>query len=491
MTIIFNGNNYKYELESVVKLFFPAQLFTLLYDVRDADGDLCFSRLKAGKSKTYLFVLVRLGDKTTRLSTKVDNDIHDYRKACELELSRLLFLCLNKLTGITPEWGLITGVRPVKRVNKMIKTGLPDDSIKKQLEKKYLVAKDKINLAIITANTQKEILGTLKDGSFSLYVSIPFCPTRCSYCSFVSQAIDNVMGIIPQYIDNLCEELKYTAEIAHKLNLRLDTIYFGGGTPTSINEYQLEKLMKTVSSSFDLSSLREYTVEAGRADTITKEKLEVIKANKATRISINPQTLNDDVLKAIGRNHTAQQVFESYELARKIGFYNINMDLIAGLPTDTIESFENTIDSVVGLSPESITVHTLSIKRAADLNRSDKNVLRNPAPAMIAYSSRILLNNGYLPYYLYRQKNTVGNLENTGYSKKGFESLYNIYIMEEVQSIIATGAGASTKLILKDKMDRIFNYKHPLEYNNHFDLMIQKKDAIIDFYNRKGINEKE
>ncbi len=486
MTLIFSGNDYKYELESVVKLFFPAQLFNLLYDERNADGDLCFMRKKAGRKMTYLYAYVRIGEETSHLSSKIMSNTEDLDNKCELELSRLLFICLEKLTGKRPEWGLITGVRPVKRVNRMLDEGYNEEEIRETLKHKYLVSDNKISLSIKTASSQKKILDTLSSDSFSLYVSIPFCPTRCSYCSFISQSLEKTKNITDAYVENLCKEISYTGKLAKDLGLKLDTVYFGGGTPTAISADQLEALMSTVNTSFDLSHLREYTVEAGRADTITKEKLEVIKNNLATRISINPQTLNDDVLKAIGRKHTVKQVLESFELARRIGFDNINMDVIAGLPTDTLISFVNTIDRIVELDPENITVHTLSIKRAADLNRGDRDVLHNPAPEMVDYASKKLIECGYSPYYLYRQKNMLGNLENTGYSKQGKESLYNIFIMEEVQTILATGAGASTKLVSDSNIERIYNYKHPLEYNKHFELMLEKKQAIIDFINMKG-----
>lgn len=483
MTLIFSGNDYKYELESIVKLFFPAQLFTHLYDKRNAEGDLCFMRKKQGKKYFYLYAYVRIGDEKTHLCSRLSADTDNLDNSCELELCRLLFLCLEKLTGIKPQWGLITGVRPVKRINRMRNKGIEDGSIKKILSDKYLVSDEKLRLAFLTADTQERILSKLDKKSFSLYVSIPFCPTRCSYCSFVSQTLDKVKTIIPQYIENICREIEYTFEIAEKLGLVCDTVYFGGGTPTSITAQQLEKIMKTVSSCVDISALREYTVEAGRADTITREKLEVIKSNGATRISINPQTFNDDVLVAIGRRHTAKDVCDSFALAREIGFDDINMDLIAGLPTDTSESFVKTIDTALKLAPENITVHTLSIKRAADLNHGSREVLNSPVPSMVSYASLKLLENGYSPYYLYRQKNTLGNLENTGYSLNGKESLYNIYIMEEVQTIIAVGAGASTKLVSNTDIKRIYNYKHPLEYNNHFELMLQKKNEVLDFFN--------
>ncbi len=483
MTIIFDGNDFKYELESVVKLFFPAQLFTLLYNQRNADGDLCVARLKKGKENTYLFAFVRIGEKKVRLATHLSNNEIDYKKSCELMLARVLFLCLEKITGIKPCWGLITGVRPVKRVNKMIEDGILEDDIRSELKNKYLVDDKKIDLALITAKSQRNLLRNLDENSFSLYISIPFCPTKCTYCSFISQTVSSAKKLIPQYVECICKEIEYTAKICEELKLKIDTVYFGGGTPTAIKAYELEKIMKAVSRNFDLNKIKEYTVEAGRADTITREKLEIIKQNGAKRISINPQTFSDDVLKVIGRTHSAQDVIDCYNLAREIGFESINMDFIAGLPNDTVDNFKNTIETAIKLNPENITVHTLSIKRAADLNRGDRSFLKNPVAEMIDYSSVRLVEEGYVPYYLYRQKNMLGNLENTGYSKQGFESFYNIYIMEEIQTILAMGAGASTKLVSKEKgIERVFNYKHPLEYINHFDLMIDKKDKIKEFF---------
>jgi oxygen-independent coproporphyrinogen-3 oxidase len=230
--------------------------------------------------------------------------------------------------------------------------------------------------------------------------------------------------------------------------------------------------------------VREYTVEAGRPDTVTEEKLRTLKAHGCKRISINPQTLNDSVLEAIGRKHTAREFYQSFELARRVGFDVINTDIIAGLPTDTVESFKNTVDSLIDLAPENITVHTLSIKRAARLNRGDRGVLENPADKMVEYATKRLLESGYKPYYLYRQKNMLENLENIGWAKSGCESLYNIYIMEEVQTILAMGAGGSTKLVDREnhRLERVFNYKFPLEYNKHFDLMIQRKKETEEFY---------
>ncbi|MDE6149629.1 MAG: coproporphyrinogen dehydrogenase HemZ [Ruminococcus sp.] len=487
MTLIFSGNDFKYELEGVMKLFIPAKLFSHEFTDRyvKVEGDAAFFRRRKGKRYTLLYVYVTLGSKTCYRVARIQNAESDYENECELTLSRLLFSVMSELTGKQAKWGIITGIRPVKRVNKMLSNDMTKDQIYDIMRNRYLCDNNKIDIAYKTAKTQSEILSDLDNKSFSLYVSIPFCPTRCSYCSFVSQSIEGCLNLIPEYVDNLCREIEYTAEIVKRLGLVLDTVYFGGGTPTTLEADMLDKLMKTIAGSFDLSNLREYTVEAGRADTITCEKLKVLKKNGCNRISINPQTLNDSVLERIGRKHTAEQFLDSYKLAKSIGFESVNTDIIAGLPTDTLDSFKNTVDKLIQLEPENITVHTLSIKRAARLNQEENDeVFDNPASKMVDYATKRLLENGYLPYYLYRQKNMLDNLENIGWCKPNKESLYNIYIMEEVQTILAVGAGGSTKLVdLKnDRIERIFNYKFPLEYNKHFDLMIKKKDEIEGFY---------
>lgn len=486
MTICLPDNSYKYEIESVVKLFYPAMSFDFLLSADDISGDYCWCYSVKNSEKTSLISQVRIGDSTENKQYEINNDTESYNEECEFLLCKGLFLCLEKLTGITPSWGLLTGVRPVKRINTLLSEGKTKDYIFSFLKEKYLVSEEKINLAWKTSQTQSVMLKSLDNDSFSLYISIPFCPSRCSYCSFISNTCESSYKIIPLYVENLCKEIKHTAKLVKELSLKLDTVYFGGGTPTAISACQLESIMKTIAESFDMSYVREYTVEAGRADTITEEKLLVIKRNGATRISINPQTFNDNVLKAIGRKHTVKDVLDSFALARRLGFDNINMDLIAGLPEDTAESFEKTIEKVIELNPENVTVHTLYIKRCSDL-RNDSSVLDNPAPSMVAYADKRLLESGYNPYYLYRQKNTLGNLENTGFSKQGKESLYNIYIMEEVQTIIALGAGASTKLVEDGNIERVYNFKFPLEYNNHFDTMLERKNLIRDFYKRRKV----
>ncbi|MFR0881480.1 MAG: coproporphyrinogen dehydrogenase HemZ [Oscillospiraceae bacterium] len=318
--------------------------------------------------------------------------------------------------------------------------------------------------------------------TISVYISIPFCPTRCSYCSFISHSMDSAKKLIPDYVRYLCREIEITGKIINELGLKTDTVYFGGGTPTSLEASQLKIITDKLAECIDISSVREYNIEAGRPDTITAEKLKVIKNAGVTRISVNPQTLNDNVLKIIGRRHSAEDTIKAFYMARDIGFDNINMDLIAGLPGDDYPNFENTLDRILEMNPESITVHTLTIKRSAKLYEENiQKFIDNPAAKMVGKSIKVLPENGYYPYYLYRQKNTIENLENIGFARKGKESLYNIFIMDETQTILGAGCAASTKLVTPDgKITRIHNYKFPYEYINRFDELMEKKKQIYD-----------
>lgn len=404
----------------------------------------------------------------------------------ELVSAQLLYKLLCDFTGLTQPWGILTGVRPVKLLRRLAEESSEEQAVKK-FEKDFFVSNEKIALSRETEHNERKILELSKPESFSLYVGIPFCPSRCSYCSFVMASIERAEKLIEPYTKLLCEEIKQTAEIANKLGLRLETVYFGGGTPTTLSAEQLDTVLRTVNKSFDMSTCREFTVEAGRPDTIDIAKLFALKENKVDRISINPQTVNDEVLKTIGRKHTAQQFFDAFELARKCGFDNINTDLIAGLPTDTPESFKNSLDSIVRLNAECITVHTLCMKRASRLTTEgvtlDLQQARD-AREMLAYTQNILGQNEYIPYYMYRQSRMVGNLENVGWSKKGFESLYNVYVMDETHTILACGSGGVTKLKRNnpDYLERIFNFKYPYEYIDRFDELIQRKSGIMQFY---------
>jgi oxygen-independent coproporphyrinogen-3 oxidase len=307
----------------------------------------------------------------------------------------------------------------------------------------------------------------------------------------VSRSIANAQKLVEPYVERLAEEIAYTGQLARELGLRLETVYFGGGTPTSLSAEQLAFLLKTVEKNFDLSTVREYTVEAGRPDTVTVEKLRAIKAAGVNRISINPQTLQDHVLQAIGRRHTVAQFYDAFNMARQCGHDNINTDLIAGLPEDNFDGFSQTLDGILALDPENITVHTLSMKRASNLvvqRRADYEV-KEDAIRMVALTAERLPQNGYHSYYLYRQSRTVGNQENVGWARPGYEGLYNVYIMDETHTILACGASAVTKLREPDGpyIERIFNFKYPYEYIERFDLLLERKSGILKFYEQYGL----
>ncbi len=480
MKILFKGHEFKYEIEATVKLFIPGR-FEFLYNEVNSDGDIVCSQMKKSRVYTYLFAYCRKDGKTARKSLRIKNNEADKNK-CEHEICRLIFICLNQITGITPPWGLLTGIRPVKKFTELIEKGYDKKDCFNIIKNKYAVSDKRLELAYSTAENQLPLLKEIPSNSISLYISIPFCPTRCSYCSFVSHSLESAKKLIPDYVKYLCREIEIFGKIIKDLNLKIDTVYFGGGTPTSINAAELEKIMQTVAENIDISGVREYNVEAGRADTITYDKLKVIKENGAGRISVNPQTFNDSVLRLIGRQHTAQDTINAYKTARELGFDNINMDLIAGLPGDTYESFIDTLERTMELEPENITVHTLTIKRSAKLYEENiKSFEKNPAAEMVNSAIYMLPKNGWFPYYLYRQKNTLENLENIGFAKKTKESLYNIFIMDETQSIFGAGCAASTKLVEKNgKITRIHNYKFPYEYINRFDELMEKKRLIYE-----------
>lgn len=479
MPIVLIGNSFKYEIEATCKLFFHTQHFAFSDDINDACGD---SFIVAGIDGKRLYTDVKLNGNTPVHAEKIlaDNAESDPDTA-EHELCRLIYHVLSDSFGITPPWGLMTGIRPVKKVIELMRQGYIKQDIFRSLTEKYEISTNKLQLAYDTALNQLPILDKIDSSDVSLYVSIPFCPTRCSYCSFVSHSMDSAIKLMPDYVEALCRELEIIGNIVRETDTKIDTIYFGGGTPTSISAKDLQTIMEAVAANFDLASIREYSVEAGRPDTITPEKLHVIKSLGADRISVNPQTLNDDVLRVIGRKHSGEDAIRAFEAARREGFTNINTDLIAGLPTESPESFRKTLDKMIELSPESITVHTLTLKRAANLFEQSQDNTSNPASEMVDYSINALMNNNYLPYYMYRQKNTVDNLENVGYAKKGYESYYNIFIMDETQTIIGAGCAASTKLVYPNgKITRIHNYKFPYEYIDRFGQLMEKKKEIAE-----------
>lgn len=489
MHLYLRGNDYHFELENVCRLFLPLEKVIIHHEEADVltDGLTVECERRDEAEKCHLLCRVCL-DGFDEVATHVVSvhtpDLHD---VCELQLCTLLYHLLVKLLGFTHGWGLITGVRPVKLLRRLTKEMGAEEALA-YFRDQLLVGDEKRTLCHTTLQAEDKLLALSRPDSFSLYVSIPFCPTRCDYCSFVSQTVVQAQKLIPTYVEQLCAEIAHTGDLAKALGLHLETVYFGGGTPTTLSADQLIALFRAVESAFDLSTVREYTVEAGRPDTVTYDKLAAIRAAGVGRVSINPQTLQPHVLAGIGRKHTVEQFYDAFDIARKVGFANINTDLIAGLPGDTYDGFSDTLDKIVSLDPESVTVHTLSMKRASNImlqHRPDFGV-EDDAVRMVRLSAWELPAHGYAPYYLYRQSRTVGNQENVGWSKPGFEGLYNVYIMDETHTILGCGAGAVSKLKQPgtDYLERIFNYKFPYEYNTGLDEMLRRKDTIPDFYKR-------
>ena len=474
MKLYLAGLSSGYEPEHVARLFWPALQLVKEYPAHGQDA------IVLHKSGTRVLCAVRWEKEITARRFFLTDGAD--KKQEEYEICRELFCMLRQRTGKQPPWGMLTGVRPVRLVRNLYARGMSEEQAAQHLQNDCFVSEEKLRLATRIEKLQRPVLAQVEPRSFSLYISIPFCPSRCSYCSFVSRTTGESAKLIEPYVTHLCAELRDIAALVQKLHLKLESIYIGGGTPTAISAQQLRTLMNTVKECFDLSSVREYTVEAGRPDCTTPEKLAVLKELGATRISINPQTLSDEVLRAIGRRHTAQDVLDCFDTARKLGHNNINMDLIAGLPLDTVDGFKKSLEGVMALGPENITVHTLTLKRASTLVEDHAPDRYGDVVQMLS-ACACLDQAGYEPYYMYRQKGTLQNLENTGYTKPGFAGLYNIYIMEEVHTILSAGAGGSTKLVAPcGHIKRIFNHKYPLEYLRCYDVVQQRKQGIEDFY---------
>ena len=479
MNIYITGLGSGYEVEHLVRLFYPMAPLTL---TPPEDGADC---VWAEKRPDKLWAMVRQGGKSQTAEAPLPIPVEEGGETPEFALASLTYDLLRSWTGIRPPWGKMTGVRPVRLVHDKRAAGWTEEEIDDFFLKRFDCSPEKYGMAKAIADLQEPIL---KVGSapktYSLYIGIPFCPSRCSYCSFVSCNLDRDRKLVQPYVDCLCKEVEAIRDEADKAGLMLCSIYIGGGTPTSLSADQLRQLMGTVRENFDLSKVVEYTVEAGRPDCTDAEKLAVIKEYGATRISINPQTFSDEVLAGIGRRHSAQDILDCYADARRAGHEDINMDLIAGLPGDTVAGFEHSLRQAIALDPENITVHTLTLKRASRIVIEDQKENDYADVAAMLKKCQLLADAGYRPYYLYRQKNTLQNLENVGWCKPGHEGYYNIYIMEEVQTILSAGAGGSTKLVADGgrRMQRIFNFKYPTEYIQRFAEVLERKKGVADFY---------
>lgn len=482
MILFIINHPFRYETENLCRVFVSGEDLKIENEYYDTERYVLTKAVHYG-ARVELICQIQMNGKILT-EQKAFESVECFEKDGEYQIAVSLYRMFSSLTGYTPKWGILTGVRPSKLMRRLIgEKG--KDGANSCFKNDFFVNDEKIKLCLDVTETQDKIISTADRKGFSLYISIPFCPSRCLYCSFVSHSIERTHKLIPQYVKLLCEEIKITAEYANRLGLKLQSVYFGGGTPTTLDADMLELLMKTIAENFDMSNLVEYTVEAGRPDTITEEKLLAIKANGADRISINTQTTNDEVLSLIGRKHTADDYFSAMRLAKRLGIESINTDIIAGLPGDSLESFKKTVDEVLREAPESVTVHTLSVKRSSYLNKL--NIPHSSeVNEMLDFSYKRLMKNGQYPYYMYRQSNMASNLENVGYCKAGHEGVYNVFMMEEIQTVLSCGAGAVTKLKVfsEDKLERVFNFKFPYEYIDRFDEIIDRKNKITEFYKK-------
>ena len=476
MILIIDSHPFRYEMEALCRMFLHGRELKITEEA------------EIPPKEDYIYTALE-GDEIT-VKAKIDGKYAEAKRTAENDHARnmelAVFGVLTEILSIRPKWGVLTGIRPVKLAMQLHDMGLSEEEIRKKLKEERLVSDEKLDLLLTTMEHELEIRASSRPNSVSLYISIPFCPSRCSYCTFTSHSVEKAAKLIPQYVELLCGELKDIAVLIEELGLCLETVYMGGGTPTVLTAKQLDRVLSTVNESFDMTGVRELTVEAGRPDTITAEKLAVLKKNGVGRISINPQTMDDEVLAAIGRKHTAEDVKNAFALAKTFGFDSINMDLISGLPGDNMEKFRKTIAEVIAMNPDNITLHTLTVKHGANLAPMAQSVFAATADAMNEYAYGEFAKAGYFPYYLYRQKGTVDNLENVGFCKPGKEGIYNIFIMDETHTVLSAGAGGVTKLKAPydKKIERIFNFKYPYEYIERFELMNERKEQVRNFYEK-------
>ena len=478
--ILLNDTAYEQDIRELLMAFYPGETF-----VHEKQDDVDFyvegtCTQNADETKFGLKI-------TDPADTVADETVfpidYDVRLNAKTTIKKELYGMLKKRTGKELPWGTLTGIRPTKIAMTRLDQGENEESIRSFMRDMYLTSKEKIDLSVEVAKRERELLSHIDyETGYSLYVGIPFCPTTCLYCSFTSYPIGAWEKKVHLYLEALFKELDYVAE---KMKGRtLDTVYFGGGTPTSLKAEELDALLTKIENTFDLSKVQEFTVEAGRPDSITREKLEVLKKHGVGRISINPQTMKQDTLRLIGRRHTVEDVVDRFKLAREVGFDNINMDLIIGLPEETLEDVQATMEAVKALAPDSVTVHSLAIKRAARLNTMKevyKDLKIENTQEMIDLTARYAREMGLEPYYLYRQKNMAGNFENVGYAAPGKACIYNVLIMEEQQTIIGCGAGTTTKRLFaeENRIERCENVKDVEQYISRVEEMIERKEKLL------------
>ena len=489
MRLYLFGHEYKYAVEQLLLTLFPSERPE--YPAGRPSGDRMEIRLTAGRQRSTATCVYRRGGERWCGRASCSNAMLTGGLDTERRHQRLIKNAMYRAaiaSGVRePVWGALTGVRPGKLLAALLEQGLSEEEALRRFREEYRVSPERAALCLDTSRHTLAARRALDRRDVCLYVGIPFCPTRCAYCSFVSQSVEKSMALIPPFLDALERELRALAAEVKALRLRVVSIYMGGGTPTTLDAGQLERLCSLLEAEFDLSALREYTVEAGRPDTITAERLRVLRAHGVDRVSVNPQTMSDAVLTAIGRRHSAADVERALETVRAVGGFAVNMDLIAGLPGDSVDGFAATLERVLALAPENITVHTLSLKKGSRLTLN-----QTPLPtaedvgAMLDQAASRLRESGYGPYYLYRQKFMSGGFENVGWAKPGTENLYNICIMEELCTILALGGGGSTKLIRPDsgRNERLIAPKYPLEYIQSIEKTCADKARIAAFYDQ-------
>lgn len=479
LAVTVNETGFEYDIHSLIKAFYPAADVKVISSDEKETSDEGLPNISISFGSKSIIMSVSRDEVT--VTNKADTDSDD-RKHTKNVLKKLIYETLNQHTGVSLPWGTLTGIRPTKIPMAMMNDGIEGDEIEDYLKTVYCLSDSKAKLCMDIAATERKILSNIDyENGYSVYIGIPFCPTTCLYCSFTSYPIVSWKKRIDEYLSCLEKEIDFTADIYR--DKVLNTIYIGGGTPTTLESDELDRLLNKITHAFNMKSVREFTVEAGRADSITEEKLMVLKKYNVTRISVNPQTMNQDTLDFIGRRHTVDDVVEAFLLARRLGFDNINMDIILGLPKETAKEVTHTIQMIKELSPDSLTVHSLAVKRASKLaewiQKNGIEELMNTDETMkIAFEGAYDMK--MKPYYLYRQKNMSGNFENVGFSKEGKFGIYNILIMEEVQTIIALGAGSVTKRVYSDgRIERCDNVKDVGLYIEKIDEMIERKRQLL------------
>lgn len=481
ITVQLNRADFEYDIHSLVKAFFPAEDVLVGVGEQPAKEEISFHIVTNYREDSIEIMVMPEDESSERVSHTVCVDFSD-RKETKNRLKQAYYQLLRMYTKKDLPWGTLTGIRPVKIPVAFLEEGKSENEIRDFMKQTYFVSEEKIGLSIEVAKRERALLEKLDyENGYSLYVGIPFCPSTCLYCSFTSFPLSVWNGRVDAYLDALEKEIDFTAE--HFAGKRLNSIYIGGGTPTTLTPKQLKRLTGMLRAGFDFSDCLEFTVEAGRPDSITREKLAVLRGEGISRISINPQTMNDKTLEIIGRHHTAQQTIESFYLARELGFDNINMDVIVGLPGETLSDVEATMQKLAELGPDNLTVHSLALKRAARLKMqwdAYQNMTYENTDQTICLTADYAGQMGMVPYYLYRQKNMAGNFENVGYAAPGKAGLYNVLMMEEKQSIVALGAGSISKRVYPDgRIERCENVKDVALYIQKIDEMMERKRKLL------------